>query len=61
MKCTLFITHLVSKSIQLTVEAKDPDPNKAVGKEDVQTPTSGMFCNTNFSLERSARKYLTCA
>ncbi|XP_032956686.1 ankyrin repeat domain-containing protein 26 isoform X2 [Rhinolophus ferrumequinum] len=36
--------------LKLTVEAKDPDPNKAVGMEDVQTPTSDLSAELDLEI-----------
>ena len=48
IKGTLFINQLVSKPIQPAVLVKDSVPSKTVGMKDLQTSSSGKFCNTHF-------------
>ena len=60
IKGTLFINQLVSKPIQPAVLVKDSVPNKTVGMKDLQTSTSGKFCNTHVTLKRGTLKYLKC-
>lgn len=55
MKYTLFINHVVSKSIQPVIEMKDSAPDKAVRINDVQASKSGKFCNINLTLERNLK------
>ena len=55
---TLFINQLVSKPIQPAVLVRDSTPNKTVGMKDLQTSTSGKFCNTHVTLKRGTLKYL---
>ena len=60
IKGTLFINQLVSKPIQPAVLVKDSVPSKTVGMKDLQTSTSGKFCNTHVTLKRGTLKYLKC-
>ena len=60
IKGTLFINQLVSKPIQPAVLVKDSVPSKIVGMKDLQTSTSGKFCNTHVTLKRGTLKYLKC-
>ena len=48
IKGTLFINQLVSKPIQPAVLVKDSVPSKTVRMKDLQTSSSGKFCNTHF-------------
>ena len=65
MNCGLYqryiINQLVSKPIQPAVLVKDSVPNKTVGMKDLQTSTSGKFCNTHVTLKRGTLKYLKCS
>ena len=61
IKGTLFINQLVSKPIQPAVLVREPIPNKTVGVKDLQTFTSGKFCNTHVTLKRGTLKYLKCS
>ena len=60
IKGTLFINQLVSKPIQPAVLVKDSVPSKTVGMKDLQTSSSGKFCNTHVTLKRGTLKYLKC-
>ena len=55
--CTLFTNELVSKPIQPAVLVKDSVPSKTVGMMDLQTSSSGKFCNTQLTLERGTLSY----
>ena len=52
IKGTLFSNQLVSKPIQPAVLVKDSVPSKIVGMKDLQTSTSGKFCNTHVNSEK---------